>query len=141
MLEMRGIKYVSTPRPGVRRGGGTALACNQERFLMSKLNIYIPKPLEACFALVKPKNPSGKITKFLCCSFYCPPKSKFANKLSEFLVVTLNSLRAQHPGAKVILGADINDMRLSVLQSLDPTLKQTVRGFTNKNLVGKCVFN
>ena len=47
LLEIRGIKYVSTPRPGARRGGGTALACSEERFHMTKLNIAIPKPLEA----------------------------------------------------------------------------------------------
>ena len=133
MLEMRGIKYVSTPRPGARRGGGTALACNQEKFVLSKLNIQIPRPLEACFALLKPRNPTGKVTKFICCSFYAPPKSKHNNKLAEFLVVTVNNLRSQHPGARVILGADINDMKLGLLQSLDPTLTQTVRGFTNKH--------
>ena len=63
MLELRGIKYVSTPRPGAQREGGVALACSQERFTLSKLNILVPKPLEACFALVKPKNPTGKSNK------------------------------------------------------------------------------
>ena len=48
------------------------------------------------------------------------------NKLSEFLVATISQLRAEHPGAKVIIGADINDMNLRILQSLDPTLKQIV---------------
>ena len=133
MLEMKGIKYVSTPRPGVRRGGGTAMACRQERFVLTKLNIQIPRPLEACFALLKPKNLTGKVTKFICCSFYAAPKSKFNNKLSEFLAATINTLRSEHPGAKVLLGADINNMKLGLLQSLDPTLKQTVKGVTNKN--------
>ena len=133
MLELQGVKYVSTPRPGVRRGGGTALACKEERFHISKLNIQIPRPLEACFALVKPKNPTGKTNKFICCSFYAPPKSKFNNKLAEFLAATLGTLRTQHPGARVILGGDINNMKLGLLQALDPTLKQIVRGVTNKN--------
>ena len=69
MLELRGIKYVSTPRPGAKRGGGTALACSQERFTMSKLNVLVPKPLEACFALVKPKSPTGKSNQYIFCSF------------------------------------------------------------------------
>ena len=133
MLELKGIKYVSTPRPGARRGGGTALACSQEKFNMTKLNIPIPKPLEACFALVKPRKPTGKVTTFICCSFYSPPKSKFNNKLAEFRVATINNLRSDHPGARVILGADINNMNLGLLMSLDPTMRQTVRGFTNKN--------
>ena len=75
LLELRGVKYVSTPRPGARRGGGTALACSEEYFHLTKLNVAIPKPLEACFALVKPKNPTGKVSSFICCSFYSPPRS------------------------------------------------------------------
>ena len=133
MLELQGIKYVSTPRPGVRRGGGTALACNEERFHITKLNIQIPRPLEACFTLIKPKNPTGKTNKFICCCFYSPPRSKFSNKLAEFLTATIGTLRTLHPGSRVILGGDVNDMKLGLLQALDPTLKQTVKGFTNKN--------
>ena len=81
MLEIKGIKCVSTPQPGLRRGGGTALACSQEQFLLTKLNIHIPKPLEACFAIVKPKKPTGKAYKYICGSIYSPPKSKFNNTL------------------------------------------------------------
>ena len=92
MLELHGVKYVSTPRPGARRGGGTALACSEKFFHMTKLNIAIPKPLEACFTLIRPKNPAGKVAKILCCSFYSPPKSPHRNKLAEFLVDTLGRL-------------------------------------------------
>ena len=133
LLELHGVKYVSTPRPGARRGGGTALACNEEHFHMSKLNIAIPSPLEACFTLVKPKKPTGKISKFLCVSFYSPPKSPHRNKLAVFLVDTLGRLRQEHPGSRVILAGDRNDMRVEAITDLDPTLKQLVKGFTNKN--------
>ena len=132
MFETRGIHYVSTPRPSVKRGGGTGLACSSDVFTMTKLNVHIPKALEACFALVKPRNPIGKASKYLCCLFYSPPESRSNTKLSEFLTATLCRLRSEHPGAKIILGADINNMGLGLLQSLDPTLQQTVRGFTNK---------
>ena len=133
MLEMKGIKYVSTPRPGARRGGGTALACSEERFLLTKLNIAIPSPLEACFALLKPKNPTGKIRKFICCSFYSPPRSPCRNKLAEFLVATVGRLRGEHPGCRVIMAGDRNDLKVETITSLDPTFKQLVKGFTNKN--------
>ena len=132
LLELKGIKYVSTPRPGARRGGGTALACSEEFFHLTKLNIAIPKPLEACFALVKPKNPSGKVSSFICCSFYSPPRSTSRNKLAEFLVATLGRLRGEHPGSRVLLAGDRNDLRVEVLTSLDPTLKQLVKEYTNK---------
>ena len=126
MFETSGIKYVSTPRPGARRGGGTALACSSERFSLTKLNVPIPSPLEACFALLKPKNPTGKVNTFICGSFYSPPKSRSKTKMAEFLSVTLCQLRAEHPDSGVILGADINDMSLDLLFALDPTLKQIV---------------
>ena len=133
LLELRGIKYVSTPRPGARRSGGTALACSEEHFNMTKLNVAIPKPLEACFALIRPKNPTGSVKKLLCCSFYSPPKSTVRNKLAEFLVSTLGRLRGEHPGSRVILAGDRNDLRVEVITALDPTLKQLVKNYTNKN--------
>ena len=132
MLELKGIKYISTPRPGARRGGGTALACSQQNFHLTKLNISIPSPLEACFGLLKPKHPTGKVTKYVVCSFYLPPKSKFNNRLAEFLITTIGRLRSEHSGCRVILAGDRNDLKIDLLPSLDPTLQQVVRGFTNK---------
>ena len=132
MFELKGIKYVSTPRPGARRGGGTALACSQKKFNLSKLNIAIPAPLEACFGLLKPKNPTGKVHKYICCSFYAPPRSRNNNKLAEFLVSTIGRLRTEHPGCRVILAGDRNDLKINLISTLDPTLKQVVKGFTNK---------
>ena len=45
ILEIKGIQYISTPRPGPRRGGGTALACSQQNFHINKYfcetHIYI----------------------------------------------------------------------------------------------------
>jgi hypothetical protein len=99
---------------------------------MSKLNIAIPRPLEACFALVRPRTPSGKVHKFIVGSFYAPPRSRYNGRLAEFLAVTLGQLRAEHPGCRVILGADINDMKLDALRLLDPSLRQMVTFHTNK---------
>jgi hypothetical protein len=132
LLERSGIKYVSTPRPGARRGGGTAIACRERDYFMVKLNICVPAPLEACFALLRPRAPTGKVDKYICVSFYAPPRSRHNAKLAEFLVVTVGQLRAEHPGCRVILGGDRNDMKLDALLSLDPTLRQIVRGATNK---------
>ena len=36
ILGIKGIQYISIPRPGPRRGGGTALACSQQNFQMNK---------------------------------------------------------------------------------------------------------
>ena len=76
MLEMENISYISTPRPGVKRGGGAAIATNTDRFHISKLNIDIPKPLEVAWALMKPIEQTGEIRKIILCSFYSPPRSR-----------------------------------------------------------------
>ena len=78
------------------------------------------------------KRPTGKVSKFICGSLYAPPRSRHNNKLAVFLATTINQLRMEHPDSQVILGADINDMKLNTLLNLDPSLKQIVRGFTNK---------
>ena len=56
ILEMKGISYISTPRPGARRGGGAGIAFNLNKnlFTLSKLNITIPKPLEVVWGLLRP---------------------------------------------------------------------------------------
>ena len=133
MLELKGLKYVSTPRPGARRGGGTALISAEVNFRLTKLNINIPHPLEACFSLLRPRNPTGNLTKFICISFYSPPKSRSNKKLIEFLTSTVFQLRSEHPNSGLIMGADINDLKLPSLLSYDPSLKQIVRKCTNKN--------
>ena len=76
MLEMANIHYISTPRPGVKRGGGAAIAVNSSKFTVSKLNIPIPKPLEIVWALLRPNEHTGVVRKVILCSFYSPPNSK-----------------------------------------------------------------
>ena len=61
LLEIQGIKYISTPRPSGRRGGGAAVAVRLEKFTVSKLNIPIPKSIEVVWGLLKPKIITGKI--------------------------------------------------------------------------------
>ena len=46
LLEMKNIQYISTTRPGA--------ATHSDKFLVSKLNINIPKPLEIVWALLRP---------------------------------------------------------------------------------------
>ena len=78
ILEMKGISYISTPRPGAKRGGGAGIAfnLNQNLFTLSKLNISIPKPLEVVWGLLRPIEQTGDIRKIILCSFYSPPNSR-----------------------------------------------------------------
>ena len=54
-MEMKGYQYISTPRTGVRGGGGAAIVVNTEKFSVNKLNISIPHSLEIVWGLLRPK--------------------------------------------------------------------------------------
>ena len=126
MLEISGIKYISTPRPGAQRGGGAAIAARTEKFIISKLNIPIPKSVEVVWGLMKPKVITGKITTIIACCFYSPPRSRKNPVLLEHLTNTLQSLLVIHPGAGVVIAGDRNNIEISRLLKVDTTLRQTV---------------
>ena len=131
LYEMKGIKYISTPRPGAQRGGGAAIAARLERFLLTKLNIVIPKSLEVVWGLLKPKVMKGKITTIIVCCFYSPPRSKKNNELIDHMTVTLQLLLNIHTNAGIIISGDRNDLGISALLSIDPSLRQTVSKVTH----------
>ena len=55
------ILYISTPRPGLKQGGGSAIAACPTKFSLVKLHIEIPRNLEVVWGLLKPKQVIGKI--------------------------------------------------------------------------------
>ena len=126
LFEIQGIKYISTPRPGARRGGGAAIAVRQHRFSISKLNVPLPKGVEAVWGLLRPKSVTGKISRIIVCCFYSPPRSRKNTVLIDHLTITLQSLLQTHPGAGVILSGDRNSIKISTLLSIDPSLRQIV---------------
>ena len=115
LLELHGIKYIS-----IRRGGGAAIAANTERFSLSKLNIFIPNNLEITWGILKLREVTGKVTKIIVCSFYCPPQSKKKTSLIDHMTLTLQSLRSTFPRAGVIISGDRNDVSIERLRSVDP---------------------
>ena len=110
MLEMSNIKYISTPRPGVKRGGGAAIVVNGEKYSVSKLNIRIPKPLEVVWAILKVSNPNETMKNIILCSFYSPPNSKKNGQLIDHIAQTYQELMIQHPEARIIFSGDKNSL-------------------------------
>ena len=135
MLEMKGIKYFSTPRPGAKTGGGAALAINPNKFNVSKLNISIPKPLEIVWGILRPVDPTGEIRKIILCSFYSPPNSRKNNALIDHISVTYNSLKMQHPDAGTLICGDKNSLDENKILALDPNFSQIVSENTRKNKI------
>ena len=104
LLELQGIKYISTPRRN-KRGGGAAVAVNLAKFSISKLNVQIPKKVEAVWGLLKPKL-RGKYSSIIVCCFYSPPDLRRNLNLVNHLTINLHLLLSIHKGAGVILCGD-----------------------------------
>ena len=68
MLEISGLKYISTARPPNAKGvcyGGAAIEVNLRKFSVEKLSVQIPNNLEIVWGLLKPKSPSSKFKKII----------------------------------------------------------------------------
>ena len=133
LMEMQNILYLSTPRPGNRRGGGAALAINPKTFSVTKLNIAIPPPLEIVWALLRPIEASGAIRKVILCSLYSPPNSRRNNMLVDHISITYNSLKITHPEAGIIICGDKNSLDEKKILSLDPNFRQILSQNTRQD--------
>ena len=135
LLELKGIQYISTPRPGLKRGGGTAIAACPNLFSLVKLHIEIPHSLEVVWGLLRPKTVIGRIKKIILCSFYSPPRSKKKTKLIDHISTVLNKLKVEHPDAATIIAGDKNDLDDRRILAIDPALIQVVRRPTRKDKI------
>ena len=124
MLEMDGLKYISTARPS--GWGGAAIIVNQEKYLLEKINIFVPHNLEIIWGLLKPKSEEAKFKKIILCSYYSPPNSRKNMKLTDHIVSTLHMLNTQYPDSPMILGADKNSMDIRPILNCGLRMKQIV---------------
>ena len=77
MLELEGLKYISTPRSSYKRGGGCAIVAHLPQFSLEKIDIVIPDKLEVVWGLLRPRtNTAAPISEIIVSAFYCPPKSQ-----------------------------------------------------------------
>ena len=131
MFELKDIQYFSTARPGSKRGGGAAIIARSNKFLFTKLNIDIPKPLEVVWAMLRPKVLTGSLSKIVICSFYSPPRSKKRSALIDHISITVNRLKILHPKASFIIAGDKNDLNDAEITSICPSFRQLVLKPTN----------
>ena len=103
LFELKGLKYISTPRSGTKRGGGAAIVANTDTFSLSRLNVPKPQCLEVVWGLLRPLEITGRITKIIVCCFYCPPSSTRKSLLVDHLTFTLQSLLNTFPDAGIII--------------------------------------
>ena len=126
MLQLHGLKYISTPRLH-KRGGGAAIVANLSKFSLEKLDVIINDKLEIVWGLLRPKGPTtSAIREIIVVSFYCPPKSRKKTKLMDHLVTNCHALLTKYPNAGLVIGGDKNDWKIGPLIASVPKLKQIV---------------
>ena len=105
VFEMKGLKYISTPRRNLKRGGGAGIVVDTRAFKFDKVEIHIPYNLEIVWGLLRPKR-DAEIKVIIVASFYLPPKSKKKTKLFDHICITVNQLLCKYPKAGILIGGD-----------------------------------
>ena len=110
----------------VRRGGGAAIIVNSRFCTIEKLSIVPPKPLEAVWAIVKPKSNPGKFKQIIVFSFYAPPRNRKTSELLEHITCNLQLQLQKFPNAGIIIAGDRNNISIERLLTIDHSLHQIV---------------
>ena len=126
MLEIEGLKYISTPRASYKRGGGCAIVAHLPKFSLEKVDVKIPQSVEVVYGLLRPKQSSAQLKEIIVVAFYSPPKSRKKTKLIDHIVSTCQSLLTKYPQAGIVIGGDRNEMSISPLLTALPKVKQLV---------------
>ena len=134
MLEISGISYASTPRPG-RRGGGSAITCDEKKYDMKHIRVENPDELEVTFAIIKPKAKEARNINIIACSFYSVPRSRKKEKLVDFITENYHKIKSKYPSAYFIGGGDINDLKIDHLLAISPAFKNISNKPTRKDKV------
>ena len=108
MLEINGLKYISTPRI-LRRGGGAAIVANLREFSLERIPVSIPHNLEVVWGLLRPKKESESIREIIVAALYSPPHYKKNSKLLDHLLSTTHYLLSVYPRAGLVIGGDKNN--------------------------------
>ena len=124
MLQMDGLKYVSTPRPSSKRGGGCAIVADLSMFTLEKIDVTIPKSVEVTYGLLRTKNSDAKFKEIIAVAFYSPPKSRKKMQLLDHIIATCHVLLTKYPQAVLVIGGDRNEMSITPLLDSIPKLRQ-----------------
>ena len=104
MLEIEGLKYISTPRASNKRGGGCAIVAHLPKFSLEKIDVTIPRSVEVVYGLLRPKKPSAQLREIIVVAFYSPPRSRKKTELLDHIISTCQSLLTKYPSAGIVIG-------------------------------------
>ena len=126
MLELEGLKYISTPRASYKRGGGCAIVAYLPKFSLEKIDVTIPRSVEVVYGLLRPKQITNGLSEIIVVAFYSPPKSRKKAQLMDHIIATCQRLLTKYPKAGIVIGGDRNEMSISPLLTGLPRLRQLV---------------
>ena len=134
MLNIDGLKYISTPRI-TKRGGEAAIVVSLKKYSLEKIEVLNPDKVEVVFGLMRPKKTTSSVKEFIIAAFYSPPKSKKNPLLLDHLLSTSLHLLAKYPNAGLVIGGDRNNLNITPLLNGIPKLTQIVTKPTHKNKI------
>ena len=136
LLLSEGLKFLSAPRPGGKRGGGCGIIADMTHYTLDKIEITNEHKLEVCWGILRPKQTNCAIKEYVVCALYCPPNSRKKEKLVTHIVVNAHKLMTKYPNCGMLIGGDKNSLNIApILQAL-PRFRQVVVGNTHKE---KCL--
>ena len=110
-----------------RRGGGICVYLPQGTYAKRRLDLE-HENLECLLLWLRPIRLPRPLSGIAVCIVYHPPGLPVENhrQLNEYLVLTIDSLRNQHPNCGLVLLGDFNDFDISNILS-SHNLKQVVK--------------
>ena len=117
LLQMDNYKVHSHRRPKVKAnrqpGGACALIYNENRFDVTNLDVHVPKGVEACWSVFKPKNKTDLIEYIAIASVYVSPNSVYKTATIKHVIETIHLLRAKFDNKiNYLIGGDLNRLKI-----------------------------
>ena len=117
-------------------GGGCAIVYNENRFKATKLDVFIPRGVEACWLMLKPLNNMGHVENIAMASIYCSPNSKFKTATINHIIDTIHLLRAQYDNrVNYLIGGDLNQLKIDRILDAYGSLRQIISFGTRKSAI------
>ena len=140
LLQMTNYKIHSYKRPKVKAkkqpGGACAIVYNEVRFKATKLDVPVPKGVEACWLLLKPLKKTDLIENIALASIYVSPTSVYKTASINHIIDTVHLLRAQYDNKiNYLIAGDLNRLKIDqILDSYGP-LRQIISSATRKSAI------
>ena len=109
---------------------------NEVRFKATKLDVFVPKGVEACWLLLKPLKKTDLIESIALASIYVSPTSVYKTASINHIIDTIHLLRAQYDNKiNYLIAGDLNRLKIDqILDSYGP-LRQIISSATRKSAI------